>query len=380
MREWTGEQRAERERYAGSFSAWSKDHVQRDQQGEFPAALWKLVGESGLLRLPFDAEWGGAGYDLLTTMYVLEGLGYGCRDSGLNFCVTTQIVSVGVPIQRFAARHLKERYLPRICDGTLIGAHAITERKAGSDAAAMQTTATPQGDTFVLNGEKCFITSAPIADVFVVYAKTKTGNSPFGITALVVDRETPGLEIGPSIEKLGLRTSPFANITMTNCVVPKANVIGQVGRGFLVLDYVMKWEILCNFITNVGTMQNRFERVIKFSRSRIQFDAPISSYQLISSKIVGMKIGIDTARMWLYDTAERFLSGADVMLEVSVAKLLASEANLNSALDAVQIFGGRGYIAECALEKDLRDAAGGTIYSGTSEVHRSKIARILGVK
>ncbi len=380
MREWTDEQRAERERYAGSFAAWSKDHVQRDQQGEFPAGLWKLVGESGLLRLPFDTEWGGVGYDLLTTMYILEGLGYGCRDSGLNFCVSTQIVSAGIPIQRFASRYLKERYLPRICDGTLIGAHAITERRSGSDAAAIQTTATPRGNTFVLNGEKCFISSAPIADLVVVYAKTKTGNSPFGITALVVDRETPGLEIGPSIEKLGLRTSPFANITLTDCVVPKANVIGQVGSGFLVLDYVMKWEILCNFIINVGTMQNRLERVIEFSRSRIQFGAPIGSYQLISSKIVNMKIGLDTARMWLYDTAERFLSGIDVMLEVSVAKLLASEANLNSALDAVQIFGGRGYITECALEKDLRDATGGTIYSGTSEVHRSKIARILGVK
>jgi alkylation response protein AidB-like acyl-CoA dehydrogenase len=380
MREWTDEQRAERERYAGSFATWGKDHVQRDQQGEFPADLWRLVGESGLLRLPFDTEWGGAGYDLLTTMYVLEGLGYGCRDSGLNFSVTTQIVSAGVPIQRFASRYLRERYLPRICDGTLIGAHAITERQSGSDAAAMQTTATAQGDSFVLNGEKCFISNAPIADLFVVYARTKAGSSPFGITAIVVDRETPGFEVGPSIQKLGLRTSPFANITLTDCVVPKANVIGPVGRGFLVLDYVMKWEILCNFITSVGTMQKRLEQVIEFSRSRIQFGAPIGSYQLISSKIVNMKIGLDTARMWLYDTAERFLSGKDVMTEIAIGKLLASEANLSSALDAVQIFGGRGYIVEFAMEKELRDAAGGTIFSGTSEIQRSKIARIIGVK
>lgn len=219
-----------------------------------------------------------------------------------------------------------------------------------------------------------------MADVFVVYARTQTGNGPFGITALVVDRQTPGLEVGPPIEKMGLRTSPIANVTFTDCVVPRANVVGHIGRGFVVLDYVMKWEILLNFITSVGTMQHRLERTIEFARSRIAFGAPIGSYQLISGKIVGMKIGIDTARMWLYDTAERFLAGEDVMMEIAIAKLLASEANLSSALDAVQIFGGRGYIAACALEKDLRDATGGTIYSGTSEVQRSKIARILGVK
>jgi alkylation response protein AidB-like acyl-CoA dehydrogenase len=380
MRVWTDEQHAVRQSFADSFAVWGDGHVRRDQQGEFPAGKWKLIGESGLLRLPFDAEWGGAAQDLLTTMYVLEGLGYGCRDSGLNFCVSTQIVSAGIPIQRFASPYLKERYLPGICDGSLIGAHAITEREGGSDVAAMQTTASQRGDDFVLNGEKCFISNGPIADVFVVYARTGTGNSPFSITTFVVDRDTPGLEIGPPIEKMGLRTSPFCHLKFTNCVVPKTNIIGHVGRGFVVLDYVMKWEILCNFIINVGTMQNRLERCIEFARSRIQFGAPIGSYQLIASKIVDMKIGIGTARMWLYDTAEKFLAGTDVMMEIAVAKLLASEANLNSALDAVQIFGGRGYITECALEKDLRDATGGTIYSGTSEVQRSKIARMLGVK
>jgi alkylation response protein AidB-like acyl-CoA dehydrogenase len=380
MREWSNEQRSIRDGYAGHFAAWSDGHVQRDQQGEFSATHWKLVGESGLLGLPFDPEWGGAGHDLLTTMYVLEGLGYGCRDNGLNFCVSTQIVSAGVPIQRFGSPYLKERYLPGICDGTMIGAHAITEAQGGSDAVAMQTMATARGDTFVLNGAKAFISSAPMADVFVVYVKTATGNSPFGITALVMDRDTPGLEIGPPIAKMGLRTSPFANLTFNDCVVPKSHVIGHVGRGFVVLDYVMKWEILCNFITTAGTMRNRLERTIEFARSRIQFGAPIGSYQLIASKIVDMKIRLDTSRMWLYDTAEQFLSGVDVMESIAIAKLLTSEANLDSALNAVQIFGGRGYIAECALEKDLRDATGGTIYSGTSEVQRSKIARLLGVK
>jgi alkylation response protein AidB-like acyl-CoA dehydrogenase len=380
MRRWSDEQQALRGAFAGGMAAWSDGHIDRDRQGEFPVEQWKLVGDSGLLGLPFDTRWGGGGHDLLTTMYVLEGLGYGCRDSGLNFSVSTQIVSAGIPVHRFASDQLKERYLPGILSGATIGAHAITERKGGSDAVSMQTTATAQGDDFVLSGEKCFVSSAPVADLFVVYARTGAENSPFGITAFAVERDTPGLEVGEPIDKMGLRTSPFSNLTFDNCVVPRANVVGHVGRGFVVLDYVMKWEILCNFIISVGTMQFRMERCIDFARSRIQFGSPIGSFQLIASKIVEMKIGIDTARLWLYETAERFTEGMDVMVDIAIAKLLASETNLQSALDAVQIFGGRGYIAECALEKDLRDATGGTIYSGTSEVQRSKIARMLGVK
>lgn len=380
MRRWTDEQQALRQRYTDDFAAWSEGHIQRDQDSEFPHEQWKLVGESGLLGLPFGAEWGGGAQDLLTTMYVLEGLGYHCRDNGLNFSVATQIVSAGIPIQRFGSAHLKDRYLPGICTGALIGAHAITEPQGGSDAAAMRTTAKPDGDTFVLNGEKCFISNGPVADLFLIYARTGAGNSPFGMTVFVVERGTPGFEIGPPVEKMGLRTSPFGSLSFEDCRIPSANVVGHVGRGFVILDQVMKWEILCNFITSVGTMQNRMERCIEFARSRAQFGAPIGSYQLISNKIVNMKIGVETARMWMYDTAERFLAGEDVLTDVAVAKLLASEGNLSSALDAVQIFGGRGYTVDCALEKDLRDATGGTIYSGTSELQRGKIARMIGVK
>lgn len=380
MRQWTDEQQALRRRFSDGFAAWGEGHIQRDQDSEFPLEQWKLVGESGLLALPFGDVWGGGAHDLLTTMYVLEGLGYHCRDNGLNFSVATQIVSAGVPIQRFGSAYLKDRYLPGVCTGALIGAHAITEPQGGSDAAAMRTTATRDGDSFVLNGEKCFISNGPVADLFLIYARTGAANSPFGMTVFAVERGTPGFEIGPPIDKMGLRTSPFGDLSFADCRVPAANVVGHVGRGFVILDQVMKWEVLCNFITSVGTMQHRMERCIEFARSRVAFGAPIGSYQLISSKIVDMKIGLETARMWMYETAERFLAGHDVLTDVAVAKLLASEANLSSALDAVQIFGGRGYTVDCALEKDLRDATGGTIYSGTSELQRGKIARIIGVR
>jgi len=200
MREWTDEQRSIRDAYADSFQAWGREHIKRDADGEFPYEVWKLIGTSGLFGLPFDAEWGGGGQDLLTTMYVLEGLGYGCRDNGLNFSVATQIVSAGIPLQRFGSRELKASYLPGICDGSTIGAHAITERQGGSDVAAMRTTAVRHGDGYVLNGEKAFISNGPVADVYVVYARTKVGTSPFGITAFVVERGNPGLEVGPAVE------------------------------------------------------------------------------------------------------------------------------------------------------------------------------------
>jgi alkylation response protein AidB-like acyl-CoA dehydrogenase len=379
MRQWTDKQRQLRDSYTDRFVAWGAEHLQRDRLGEFPVREWRRVSESGLLGLPFGPEWGGLDQDLLTTMYVLEGLGHDCRDGGLNFSVSTHVVSTGVPIQRFGSPQLKQRYLPGICAGSTIGAHAITEPHGGSDAAGMRTTATADGDTYVLNGQKCFISLGPVADVFLVYARTSPGAGPFGISVFVVDRDTPGFECGPPIDKMGLRTSPLGNLTFTDCVVPASNLVGRAGKGFLVLDYVMKWEILCSFAITLGAAQHRLGRCIDFARTRTQFGAPIACCQMIASKIVDMKIGIETARRWLFDTAEKFQAGEDVMVDVAIAKVLASQANLNSAADAVQIFGGRGYMTEHGIEKDLRDATGGTIYSGTTEVQRDKIARMLGV-
>jgi alkylation response protein AidB-like acyl-CoA dehydrogenase len=379
MRTWTAQQRDLRIEYADRFEIWSEGHLDRDRDGAFPYEQWKLVGESGVLRLPFDPQWGGSGHDLLTTMYVLEGLGYGCRDSGLNSCVATQLVSTGVPLQQFGSTELKDRYLSSIGDGSLIGAHAITERTGGSDAAGMKTTAVADGDNYVINGHKAFISNGPVADLFLVYVRTGKGSGAFGISTFLVERDTPGLGIGPAIDKMGLRTSPFCDITFDNVVVPASNMVGRLGKGFMILDYVMKWEVLCAFVISAGAMRHRLERCIEFVRSRSQFGSKIGSYQLIASKIVEMKIGLETARKWLYDTADEFLSGENVMMGLAITKLVTSEANVRSAADAVQIFGGRGYTTEFGLEKDLRDATGGTIYSGTSEIQRDKIARILKV-
>jgi alkylation response protein AidB-like acyl-CoA dehydrogenase len=375
---WNDDQRALRTAAIGLGDVLGKDHIEREDTGEFAEEGWQAIRATGLLGLPFGTEWGGLGQDLLTTMYVLEGLGYGCRDGGLSFSTSTHMVSAGVPLQRFGSADLKGRYLPKVCDGSAIGAHAITEPDGGSDVMAMRTTAEPDGDGFVLNGSKAFVSNAPIADLFVVYARTGRPGSPAALTAFLVDRDTPGLSVGGPIGKMGLRTSPLSELFLDNCRVPRRNVIGSVGAGFLVLDHVMKWEILCSFVINVGEMQHRFERCVDYAKSRVQFGQKIGTFQSVSNKIVEMKIAVETARKWLYDTAEKLQRNENVTTDIAISKLITSESNVSSALAAVQVFGGYGYTSEYGIEKDLRAAVAGTIYSGTSDIQRQRIASMIG--
>jgi alkylation response protein AidB-like acyl-CoA dehydrogenase len=377
--EWTEQQRRLRDSFRRWHGALSADHLRHDRAGSFPRESWQAVRESGILRLPFGKQWGGLGHDLLTTMYVLEDLGHGCRDSGLNFSVATHIVSTGVAIERFGPAELRARYLPQVCDGSAIGAHAISEPERGSDVMSMTTTATRDGEHFVLDGRKAFVSNGPVADLVVVYARTDATPGPFGITAFLLERDTPGLVIGPSKEKMGLRSSPFCEMSLEGCRVAARNVVGRPGAGFVVMDHVLKREILYSFIITVGEMQHRLERCVDYARTRTQFGQAIGAFQSVANKIVEMKIGVETSRKWLYDTAHKLARHANVTTDIAISKLVASESNVASALAAVQIFGGRGYTTEYGIEIDLRSAVAGTIYSGTSEVHRQRIAQMLGL-
>ncbi|MEA2264511.1 MAG: hypothetical protein QOE27_94 [Solirubrobacteraceae bacterium] len=376
---WSDEQKALRKSVDQYGEALSAGHVEDDAAAVFPREKWEVIRESGVLRLPFDAQWGGLGQDALTLVYVLENLGYRCRDEGLLFTVATQIVSVAIPIQKFGSDELKERYLKRLIDGSIIGAHAISEPGAGSDATAMTTTATADGDSFVLNGKKAFCTSGPIADVITVYAKAETGAAATGITAFLVPTDTPGLTVGKPIPKMGLNTSPIGELEFDGCRIPATNIIGKPGAGFFILEHVMSWEILCIFMMMVGEMQHRLERCIDYAKKRRQFGEPIGSNQYVAGKIVDMKIGTENSRKHLYDTAARFARRRNITAEISMAKLVTSEANLASALAAVQIFGGRGYMQADGLEKGVRSAVGAPIYSGTNEMQRVRLASMLGV-
>ena len=376
---WTDEQKALRKSLEQYFEPLSAGHIEDDAANVFNREKWELIRKAGVLRIPFEERWGGLGHDALTLVYVLEHLGYGCRDAGLLFGAATQIVSAAIPLQKFGSDELKERYLARLIDGEIISAHAISEPSAGSDAMAMISTATPDGDNFILDGKKTFITNGPIADVITVYAKMDTGDGAAGITAFLVETDTPGFTQGEPIEKLGLNTCPFCELEFRGCVVPKENIVGRPGAGFFILEHVMNWEILCIFMMMVGEMQERMEQCIEYAKKRNAFGASIGSNQYVAGKIVDQKIGVETSRKHLYDTARRFALRRNVTTEISMAKIVTSEANLASALAAVQIFGGRGYMREYGLEKGLRDAIGAPIYSGTNEMQRVRIASMLGL-
>ncbi|MFF4158019.1 acyl-CoA dehydrogenase family protein [Streptomyces sp. NPDC001678] len=376
---WSEDQRELRAAVAALGERLGEGHLERDRTGEFSHDNWKLLRESDLFRLPFEERWGGLGQSLTTTLYVLEGLGQACRDAGLSFSATTHMVSTGVPIQRFGSPALKERFLPAICAGDVIGAHAISEPEAGSDMLSLRTTGRVEDGHLVLNGNKAFVTNGPIADLFVVYVSTGERGSPFGITAVVVERDRPGLTVGSPMAKMGLRTSPLSELFLDDCRVPLENVIGRVGTGFVVFDHVMKWEVLCSFVVNIGEMQARLERVVDYARTREQFGKPIGSHQAVAHRIARMRVATDTARSALYEAALKVEAGEDATVEVATAKLLASEGNLASAVAAVQTFGGYGYMAEYGLEQDLRNAVAGTIYSGTTDIQYSRIATTMGL-
>ncbi len=375
----TDEQKKLRKSLNQYHEALSAGHIEDEANNVFNRDKWNIIQETGVLRLPFDKEWGGLGQDALTMTYVLENLGYGCRDSGLCFSVATQIVSAAIPLHKFASPELRDRYLKRLIAGEILSAHAISEPHAGSDATSMSTTASDDGDHFVINGKKAFCTSGPVADVITVYAKLDQGEGTTGIAAILVPTDTPGLRVGDPIPKMGLNTSPIGELEFTDCRVPKENLIGKPGAGFFILEHVMTWEILAIFIMMVGEMQHRLERCIEYAKTRTQFGQAIGTNQYVAGMIVDQKIGVESSRKHLYDTAAKWARRRSVVAEISMCKLVTSEANLKSALAAVQIFGGKGYMREAGLEKDLRAAVGAPIYSGTNEMQRVRLASMLGL-
>lgn len=376
---WTAAQQELRDSLLPWLDALNADCVEQDARAEFPSDKWKIIQQAGLLGLPFGKPWGGLGQDLLTTMYVLEGLGAGCRDGGLNFSVLTHLASTGVALARFGSTQQKDRYLPGVCSGETVGAHAITEPDSGSDALRMRTRAEPAGDHWVLTGTKAFVSNGPVADLMVVYARTSDQVGPLSITAFLVERGTPGLRCGPATAKMGLRTSPLGELVLDNCQIPAANLLGQPGGGYLVLEHVMKWEILCCCAITVGEMRHRIRRCVNYAQTRTQFGNPIGKFQAVSHKLADMEVGLRTARTFLFDTAARFAAGQNVTTDVAISKLITSETNVASALAAVQILGGNGYLTEFGMERDLRNAVAGTIYSGTSEIQRNRIAALMGL-
>jgi alkylation response protein AidB-like acyl-CoA dehydrogenase len=353
--------------------------VERDRRKEFSRELWNECARFGIQGLPFPKEHGGGGLDIVTTVCIMEALGYACRDNGLIFGINAQMWSVQMPIFRHGSDDQRRKYLPGLCDGTLIGAHGMTEPDSGSDAFALRMTAEPRGGGYVLNGTKTFVSNADAADVFLIFANVGAAMDPLGITGFLLDRDTAGLRVSRPIEKMGLRTCSLGEVALEDCRVSSENRLGREGRGGQIFNDSMEWERSCILAGSVGAMERQLESCLEYARTRRQFGKPIGKFQSISNRLVAMKLRHETARLLLYKAAWTKQESLPVKSEASMAKLYISQALLESCLDAVQIHGGYGYTTEFELERDLRDAVGSTLYSGTSEIQKLIIARDLRV-
>lgn len=340
---------------------------------------WQKAGDLGLLGLSVPGSYQGYGYDALTTAHAIEAFGRGCEDMGLVFSASAHLFACAMPIAEYADEALKTRILPGLCSGRLIGANAITEEDAGSDVFALKTRAVRDGNFYVLDGHKSYVSNGPVADVFVVYARTNPAHGYLGITAFVVEKNAPGLLIGEPFEKIGLTSTPGSRISLNTCRVPVTQRLGKEGQGSQIFKRSMQWERSCLFAAYLGQMERQLERTIAYAKARQQFGKPLAKHQTVAHRIVEMKERLEAARLLLYRACWRFAQGENALLDISLSKLAVCQAAVQGGLDALHIHGSIGINAENGIEQMLRDALPATIFSGTEEVLRDIVANELGL-
>lgn len=353
---------------------------ERDREQSFSRELWEKCGTMGLQGLPVPEEHGGIGADPVTTAVALEALGYGCDDGGLVFALCAHLLACVVPVWKHGSEDQKRRWLPGLCDGTLVAVNGMTEPASGSDAFAMATRARPDGDGFRLTGTKMFSSNGPVADLAVVYASTDPDRGYMGgTTAFLVPTDSPGFQRGQTFEKMGLRSCPIGELVLEDVFVPRDNVLGEVGTGGTVFSQSMEWERVCLVASHVGKMERLLEHSIEYARTRKSFGQPIAKNQAVSHRIVDMKIQLEAARLLTYRSASRLDRARDVAMDAAITKTFVSESLVDSANAAIRTFGGYGVMAEYPVERVLRDSVAGTLYSGTNDMMRNIVARWLGL-
>ncbi|RPI25114.1 MAG: acyl-CoA dehydrogenase [Acidobacteria bacterium] len=360
-----------RERLGGSVR-------ELDRKEEFDRQGWRECGQFGIQGLPVPEQYGGSAADILTTVVALEALGYACRDNGLLFSLGAHIWACELPLFNFGTESQKEKYLARLASGEWIGALAMAEPEAGSDAFSIKTTAIRKGDSYLLNGSKSFVTNGPLADLMLVVASLDPSKGWQALTAFLLEKKTAGVTVHPQ-EKMGLRSSTLGEVFFEDCEVSAGDRLGEEGVGAAIFTHAMECERAFILSTAVGTMERVLERCVDYAKQRRQFGKPIGKFQLVASKLVDMRVRLETARNLLYRVAWLKSMGKSVFAEAAMAKLHISESWVASCLDAVQVFGGYGYLTDLEMERELRDALGSRIFSGTSEIQRNLIAQLMGL-
>lgn len=346
--------------------------IQYDEEGKFPHDIVKILADSDLCGVYIPEEYGGLGGGILEMALVVEELSRACGGISLSFAGT----GLGTfPIILFGNEDQKKKYLPDIAAGKKLAAFGLTEANAGSDAAGILTTAVLDGDEYVLNGTKQWITNGGEADIYTVVACTNRSKGARGFSAFILEKGTPGFSFGKKENKMGIRASCTSELVFENCRIPKENLLSREGMGFIVAMKTLDRTRPGVASQALGIAQGAFEDAVKYSRQRVQFNQPISSFQAIQHILADMAIQIEAARALVYQTCRFIDSGAkDFSKESAMCKVFASDTAMKVTVDAVQVLGGYGYMKEYPVEKRMRDAKITQIYEGTNQIQRNVIA------
>lgn len=346
-----------------------------DETHEFPLALVHKMRELGLLGIPIPEEYGGAGSDFTSYTLALEEIARGCASTAVIMAVHTTLGTF--PIYYFGNEEQKQKYLPKLAKGEMLGAFALTEPNSGSDASSLVTTAKRRGDHYVINGSKRFISNTGYAGIYTVLASTDRTKGSRGITAFLVDADTPGFIIGKKEKKMGLHGSSTRELIFEDMVVPVENRLGEEGQGFKIAMALLDDGRIGIGAQAVGIAQAAFEAALAYAQERVQFKQEIMNFQSIQFMLADMAAQLEAARLLVYQAAVRRVEGVPYSKEASMAKLFASEMAVKVTNDAMQIFGGYGYTREYPIERYLRDAKITQIYEGTNQIQRIVIAKHL---
>lgn len=367
------EKQKEMKAFASKFAAEEIAPIaaQIDEEGRFPFETIEKLGKLGMMGFPFPKEYGGTGGDYISYAIMIEEFSKACGSTGV-IAQTHQALCTW-PIYTYGTEEQKQKYLPDLVGGKYIGAFALTEENAGTDSAGIETIAEDRGDHWLLNGRKKFISGAGIAKTYVVMAMTDKTKGTRGISAFILEKDFPGFRTGKIIKKMGIKGSVTGELIFENCIVPKENLLGEMGRGFKVAMTTLDIGRLGIASQALGIAQGAFDATVDYMKEREQFGKPLSAFQALSFEMASMKTRIDAARFLVYNAAYRHEKGLPATVEVAEAKLFASETAMYVTTKAVQFHGGNGFTQDYPVERMMRDAKITEIYEGTSEVMKMVI-------
>ena len=349
--------------------------AERDENERFDREIFDQMAELGLTGIPWPEEYGGIGSDYLAYAIAVEELSRVCASTGVTLSAHTSLA--GWPIFKFGTEEQKQKYLRPMAEGKKIGAYGLTEPGSGSDSSAMKTTARLDGDHYLLNGSKIFITNGGVADIYVVFALTDPEKKQKGISAFIIEAGFPGFSVGKKEKKLGIRSSPTTEIIFQDCKVPVENRLGAEGDGFKIAMKTLDGGRNGIAAQAVGIAQGALDAAVDYARERHQFGKPIAANQGISFKLADMATSIEAARLLTYQAAWLESNGKPYGKESAMAKLFAGDTAMKVTTEAVQIFGGYGYTKDYPVERYMRDAKITQIYEGTQEIQRLVISRMI---